>query len=258
MKLVRSVALVALSLVALAGCGSPKGADALSKPKVASKEGFKNASRCETGKEGNEISYHDLTGRGKADMIQVTGYTKNKSGINEGRVICVELDTNHDGTLDLVRLFNDKGLIESEEADRNYDGKSDVWINYEEGLVTKQVFDNQFRGQPDEWEYFRAVCVDAKLVGVCKDKRSQLKRAERDRDGDGKVDTWEFYVNDTAGNPKLERLGIDTDGDGKVDQWYRDEAARAAKAAAETPATSPSASPSGSAPGKKKEATVKT
>jgi hypothetical protein len=187
-------------------------------------------------------------------MIQVVGYTQRKDGVAEGHVVCVELDTNHDGTLDLVRLFNEKGLMESEEADRNFDGKSDVWISYEDGLVTKQVFDNQFRGEPDEWQYFRSVCAKSQKDGTCPEKRAELKRTERDRNGDGKVDTWEFYVADTNGLPKLERIGIDTDGDGKVDEWYRDEASRAARAQPEKPATAPSAAPSSSASGKRKEA----
>lgn len=246
MKLARSFCMLALAfapaIASLAACGSSKPGEPSSKPKAASKEGFKNASRCEVGKDGNEVSYHDLSGRGRYDMVQVVGYQKNKRGVNEGHIVCVELDTNHDGNLDLVRLFDERGLIESEEADRNFDGKSDVWIAYEEGLVAKQVFDSQFKGQPDEWQYF---------------KLGKLKRTERDRDGDGKVDTWEFYVADTGGLPKLERIGIDGDGDGKVDSWFRDEAARAAKAAADNPAGAASASPSGSASGKRKEA-IKT
>ncbi len=264
MNFARPLALVVLAVtsgaISLGGCGSSNttGGDNLAKPKVVSKEGFKNAIRCDTSKEGNEVSYHDLSGRGRADMVQVTGYTKTKSGVAEGHVICLEIDTNHDCVLDLIRLFDDQGRLASEEADRNYDGKSDVWITYEDGLIAKAVFDDQFRGQPDEWEYFRTVCMKAQSDGACPDKRSMLKRAERDRDGDGKVDTWEFYVTDANGLPKLERIGIDTNGDGKVDQWYRDEAAAAVKAASQAPAASASAAPSSTPSSKKKEAGVKT
>jgi antitoxin component YwqK of YwqJK toxin-antitoxin module len=150
----------------------------------------------------------------------------------------MELDTNHDGLLDLLRVFNEKGELESEEADRNYDGKSDVWVTYENGAMTKQAFDNTFsRGVPDETDYYR----DGKL-----------KRIERDRNGDGKTDVWEFYV-----NGRLERMGVDLDFSGRVSVWYRDEIARAeqkkiASASAASAAASASAAPSAS--GKRKEA----
>ncbi len=208
-----------------------KGANA---PKAVTSDKFKGATRCDTKAPGREVSYHDLSGSGKPDMIEVLAYGKNANGTPEGRVVCMELDTNHDGTLDLIRLFNDKGEMESEEADRNYDGKSDLWITYEKGVIAKQAFDTTFKtGKEDEIHYYR----DGKL-----------KRIERDRNGDGKIDIWEFYVND-----KLERMGVDLDFNGKVDVWYRDELARAeAKKLAPPPAASASAAPSAS--GKKKEA----
>lgn len=207
-------------------------------PKTIATDKFKGATRCDTKAPGREVSYHDLSGSGKPDMIEVLAYGKNSSGISEGRVVCMELDTNHDGNLDLIRLFNDKGEMESEEADRNYDGKSDLWINYEKGVIAKQSFDTTFKtGKEDEIHYYR----DGKL-----------KRIERDRNGDGKIDIWEFYVND-----RLERMGVDLDFNGKVDIWYRDELARAeAKkiATATNPTVAPSASAAPSASGKKKEA----
>lgn len=245
---------VAVAALGVAACGPTKKNDlAKSPPKMVEKDKFKNATRCDTQKPGVEVSYHDLAGTGKADMVKLVSYTKQGGGVSSGHIICIELDTNHDGVLDLVRVFDDKGGLESEEADRNYDGKSDIWIHYKDGVLSKQVFDTQFNGKPNEFHYY---------------KDGKLKRVERDRNGDGNVDVWEYYVND-----RLERMGVDTDFNGKIDIWYRDEVARAESkklgggggagpaasgaasgTASGAPAGSGSAAPSGSVKKKSKEA----
>lgn len=197
------------SLALVAACGPSKKNDlAKTPPKMAEKDKFKAATRCDSNKAGVELSYHDLAGTGKADMVEVISYNKAGGGTsNVGHVVCMELDTNHDGSLDLIRVFDDKGALESEEADRNYDGKSDIWISYKDGLIAKQAFDTTFSGKPNEFHYY---------------KDGKLKRIERDRNADGNIDVWEYYVND-----RLERMGVDTDFNGKIDIWYRDEVARA-------------------------------
>jgi hypothetical protein len=80
MKLARTLSVVALALApaigSLVACGPSSTVDLGAKPKVASKEGFKNATRCDTLMEGTEVSYHDVSGRGRPDIIQVGGFTK--------------------------------------------------------------------------------------------------------------------------------------------------------------------------------------
>lgn len=237
-----AVAIGPLALIVLAACGAPtKTAINKGKPAALGSDKFKNATRCDANKPGHELSYHDLNGHGRADMVEVISFTKTAGGTSEGHVVCMEVDTNRDGTLDLIRTFADTGDLEAEEADRNYDGKSDVWISYEKGVIAKQAFDSKFKGVADEYHYY---------------KDGKLKRVERDRNGDGKIDVWEFYV-----NGRLERMGVDSDFDGRVNVWYRDEIARAAQkslsggttpaATASAPAV-PSAAASGSV--KKKSA----
>lgn len=225
------------ALASIVACGGAAGKKASGAPPkaLASGGGFKGATRCDANQPGRELSYHDLSGSGKADMVEVIGYKKGASGLSEGRPLCMELDTNRDGKLDLLRTFDDNGEIESEEADRNYDGKSDVWTTYDKGQISKIAFDSRFKGTPDEFHYYR----DGKL-----------KRIERDRNGDGKIDVWEFYTADGT----LERMGVDLNFDGKVDVWYRDELARAAAKAAEAAKAPPAASASPSASVKKKAA----
>jgi hypothetical protein len=244
----RAVALVLaagpLALTVMVACGGPtKTLAGNKKPAALASDKFKNATRCDATKPGHELSYHDLNGHGRADMVEVISYAKNSGGAAEGRVVCMEVDTNRDGVLDLIRTFGDDGGLEAEEADRNYDGKSDVWINYEKGVVSKQAFDSKFSGRADEFHYY---------------KDGKLKRIERDRNADGKIDIWEYYV-----SGRLERMGVDSDFDGRVNVWYRDEVARAAQksltAANAPPPTAsapvvPSAAPSGSVKKKAAEA----
>ena len=47
-------------------------------------------------------------------------------------LMCREIDTNLDGMKDVVRTFNEKGEPLHEEADTNYDGRIDDWINFAE------------------------------------------------------------------------------------------------------------------------------
>jgi len=122
-------------------------------------------------------------------------------------LICREIDTNLDGIKDVVRTFNAKGEAQHEEADTNYDGKIDVWMNFVGGRLAEEDEDANHDGKPDVWKYYVS---------------GQLSRIKRDRNGDGNPDVWEIY---TKG--KLERMGVDESFDGHVDRWNRDEQVRA-------------------------------
>jgi hypothetical protein len=121
-------------------------------------------------------------------------------------LICREIDTNLDGIKDVVRTFNAKGEAQHEEADSNYDGKIDVWMQFVNGRLAEEDEDTNGDGKPDVWKYF--------VNGV-------LSRVKRDRNFDGVADVWEIY---TRGH--LERMGIDETFDGHVDRWDRDEQMR--------------------------------
>lgn len=120
-------------------------------------------------------------------------------------LICREIDTNLDGTKDVVRTFNDHGEAVEEQADTNYDGKVDTWIRFAGGHISKVEVDLNGDGRPDETRYY---------------VKGQLSRVQRDTNGDGRPDTWEVYS-----NGQLERIGVDLDFDGHVDRWDRDEVA---------------------------------
>ncbi len=117
-------------------------------------------------------------------------------------LICREIDTNLDGIKDVVRTFNAKGEAIREEADTNYDGKIDVWLQFGSGRVIEEDTDTVGDGRPHLWKVY---------------SNGQLSRIKRDTHGSGKADVWEIY---TKG--RLERMGVDQSGDGRVDIWERD------------------------------------
>ncbi|HVZ89934.1 MAG TPA: hypothetical protein VHG72_23435, partial [Polyangia bacterium] len=115
---------------------------------------------------------------------------------------CKEVDLNHDGKIDLVYYYDDKGVgLIMDEADTDFDGKFDMTRYYANGKVVREELDTNFDQRPDVWRYFE----DGKLV-----------RQERDTNNDGKVDEWQYFE-----GGKLDRIGYDTTGSGKVDRWDR-------------------------------------
>ena len=154
------------------------------------------------------------------------------SGQKTEILTCKEVDLNHDGKIDLVYYYDDKGAtLTLDEADTDFDGKFDMTRYYANGKVVREELDTNFDGKPDVWKYFE----DEKLV-----------RQERDTNGDGKVDEWEYYE-----GGKLDRIGYDTTGNGTVNKWDRapeneeesggGAAAPAAAAAAKEGAAAPAA-----------------
>jgi len=116
---------------------------------------------------------------------------------------CREIDTNLDGIKDTVRTFNQKGEAMHEEADRDFDGRIDLWINFVDGRMAEEDVDTNNDGKPDVWKFYAD---------------GQLQRIRRDRNFDGKPDIWEIYS-----RGRLERVGLDDSYDGHVDRWDRDE-----------------------------------
>jgi hypothetical protein len=162
-------------------------------------------SRCDyRGRADREVVESDGPGADFPNVRRVFGVLG--SGDDRHRVlICREIDTNLDGTKDVVRTFNDHGEAVGEEADTNYDGKVDTWIRFAGGHINKVEVDLNADGRPDETRYYL---------------KGKLSRVHRDTNRDGRPDVWEVY---TDGH--LERIGVDLDFDGHVDRWDRDEVA---------------------------------
>ena len=157
------------------------------------------------GREDREVTEPSVYGAKYATVRRV--YQIDPKGKTGHRILrCRELDSNADGQMDVVRLFDHKGEVLSEESDINHDGKVDVWYQYLDGKVIETRFDRNHDGEVDELRQYA---------------RGQLSRITRDSNGDGKMDTWEVYE---AG--KLRRMGIDLDADGRVDRWDRASASK--------------------------------
>lgn len=161
-----------------------------------------DGARCEfKGRVDREVSESVGTGALQPSIRRV--YRVIGEGDQRRRIlVCREVDTNLDGTKDLVRRYNDQGEAVEEQADSNYDGKLDTWIRFSKGRIAQVDIDSNQDDSPDETRYY--------VLG-------KLSRVQRDTNHDGKPDIWEIYA---AGH--LERMGVDVDHDGRVDRWNRD------------------------------------
>ena len=190
--------------VALAACGgADKPVQSASAPRQVTGISQDDQSKCEyNARPDREV--RETTGPGsfvpnirRVYAILGTGEERRKI------LLCREVDTNLDGTKDVVRTYNDKGEKLNELSDSDFDGKIDTWVTFSGGHIAKVELDKQASGKPTEWRFY---------VG------GKLSRVQRDTNKDGKPDVWEVYAKGT-----LQRMGVDLNGDGRVDRWDRDE-----------------------------------
>lgn len=162
-------------------------------------------SRCDfQGRVDREVKETTGPGALKPNIRRVYGLIG--EGANRRRVlVCREVDTNLDGTKDVVRTYDDKGEKQNEFADSDYDGRIDTWITFAGGRISEVKIDSNGDGEPDRKRLY---------VG------GKLSRIERDTNHDGRPDVWEVYQ-----GGQLQRMGVDLDFDGRVDRWNRDEVA---------------------------------
>lgn len=109
-------------------------------------------------------------------------------------------------------------------VDRNGDGVTDHWIFRDAGEISRELFDENFDGQPDRTLHYdpqshRVVAVeedsnhDGRIDSYAALRDGQVIRRRDDANADGAVDTWSFYRD---GN--LTRLERDASGDGFRDR----------------------------------------
>jgi hypothetical protein len=198
------LALVALLLSACGGAQSNEAARAPGKSR--SKLAAEDGARCEfkgmTDREAVEAVGTRAMQPSIRRVFRIVGEGEQRRRV----LLCREVDTNLDGTKDLVRFYNDKGEPTEEQADSDYDGRFETTIRFAKGRIAQVVIDKDGDGAAEETRYYQ---------------QGRLSRVQRDTNHDGKPDVWEVYV---AG--RLERMGIDLDYDGRVDRWNRDQIAR--------------------------------
>ena len=112
----------------------------------------------------------------------------------------IRMDTNFDGVIDRIEVYDKNKVVIRIEADTTGNGKMNEWVYYKDGNPAKAEKDTNGDGKPDTFLTYN-------------DKGKTIK-SESDTNKDGKVDEWVYYE---KGNPtKAEK---DTNGDGKSDTW---------------------------------------
>lgn len=168
--------------------------------------------RCDASKEHREISEYDSNGDGTPDVRKVL--LSIGEGVDARKVmICREADVDGDGRKDVIRYYDDNGRSLREEADRNFDGKMDLAVIFQDGKIVRKEIDENNDGKIDTRIYY---------------EKQEPVRAERDLLGrstetEWRPNRWEYYENGV-----MDRMGTDLDGDSKVDRWDRNAAAKKA------------------------------
>jgi hypothetical protein len=196
----RITASILVSGLWLGGCGKK---EVPPKPAPLAQSRPDDQSRCSSaGRSDREVVETNSPASKEANVRRVYGYFG--SGEERARILlCREVDTNFDGTKDMVRTYDDQGEKLTEQADADYDGKLDTWITFSGSMPAKIEIDTNHDGNPDETRLY--------VGGV-------LARVQRDTNGDGQPDRFEVYR-----EGHLDRIGVDDDFDGQVDRWDRDE-----------------------------------
>lgn len=194
-------ALVITLCVPLGACGSAeKGApDPVAAPAVL--DGHDRLAEAKAA--GLELKQFDLNRDQEPDVFKY--YRLEDDPQNAGNklelLVRKEIDINHDGKVDVIRLYNDGQQVIEERTDLDFDGRIDEVATFDAGLLMKKEIDLNYDTKPDLTKYY---------------DEGKLARIESDRNDDGMVDTWEYFV-----DGELDRIGTDTDRDGKVDDWER-------------------------------------
>ncbi len=115
-----------------------------------------------------------------------------------------ELDLNRDGKADVITWLDERGSIEKEQMDGDFDGKFELVDTYQGGVRMATEYDTDGDGWANVFKYY------------LRDPAGKvfLDRKERDENGDHRIDVWEKF--DASGSVVV--TGRDADGDGKMDE----------------------------------------
>ena len=165
------------------------------------------------------------------------------------QLIRLSLDADGNGKPELERWIDRESKLQiRREEDRDYDGVTDAWSEYEWGEIVSRVLDSNGDGNPDVWERYEKARMASREVdrdddgvrdafytyesGSLVEERhdsnndGQLDRviryqdrlrmnSEEDLDTDGRMDTWTTYGN-AGGREVVARIEHDKRGDGAV------------------------------------------
>ncbi len=204
------VSALALSVVA-AGCGGGDESSARRRGRRradgTATAGGDDHGRCDTRGEDREVSEYDTSGDSVPDVRRVFRRVGDPP-ITRLVLVCRESDLNGDGTKDVVRYYTDDGRPLREESDRNFDGRIDTTIIFQDGHIVRSEIDSDGDERVDTKIYY--------------DDDGHPIRTERDMAGRSTADHWAPDRWEYFENGRMVRAGSDLDGDGSVDRWDRD------------------------------------
>ena len=150
--------------------------------------------------DGNLVVEVDLDGDGQADIHNYYRTAEEGTRLLHRK----EVDLNRDGRVDVTSFFTETGELEREEMDSDFDGNVDWIDHYQSGLRVMSEVDTNHNGQYDLFKKYEK--RQDRDTTVIRDK-------ERDTNGDGKIDYWEYFDE----NGQVIKMGWDVDGDGQMD-----------------------------------------
>ena len=104
--------------------------------------------RCDAGSEDREYSSYDTSGDGLPNVRKV--FLRVGHGDLARRIlICRQIDLNGDGRADVTRYYDDEGAVLQEDADRDFDGRVDLSIDFQDGRMVQWEFDRDRNGWTD-------------------------------------------------------------------------------------------------------------
>lgn len=165
------------------------------------------------------------------------------------QLVRLTLDADGNGKPELRRWIDRESKLQiRREEDRDYDGITDAWSEYEWGAIVSRVLDSNGDGNPDIWERYDKARMtsreidrdddgvrdafydyedgslieerhdsnnDGRLDRVIRYQDRLRVNTEEDLDTDGRMDTWATYGN-IAGKEVVTRIEHDKRGDGAV------------------------------------------
>lgn len=198
-----------LTVLLMSACGG-KGKSKTKEPVVG--DGAKvDPTLCDT--EGKRVERYDTNKDNKTDSWRLYKMV-DEGGTTLQTLTCRQADGDHDGRIDMVIGFNDRGFKEFEKMDFDWDGKFDVYCIYNnKGQVVECQRDRNFDGTYD----LKEIYVEGKLQSI-----------RRDRNKDLSPDVWEQYK-----DGELVAILYDDDYDGRVDRREQKEEAKSTLPAAD-------------------------
>ena len=203
----RLASLACMVALAVAACGGSKGKPSKTASRAASLDvRGSGGERCDASKPDREVNEYDTSGDGRNDVrkVMVALGTEEEARLV---MICRESDINADGRKDVIRYYDDNGRSLREEQDRDFDGRMDLILVFQDGQPRVKEIDQNRDGK-----------VDTKIfLEDGKPERAERDLAGRSSPEQWRPDRWEYYQ-----EGRMVRMGTDLDGDSKVDRWDRD------------------------------------